>query len=126
VASEVAGNEGVRIVAILQIVLAFAVQALDVALHVATDQFELIRAASNLVAVCGATGIFFTSKHARSAWLLASASYLLLNAIFIAQNGVINPVTGDLRLPLIGFVIVTLIVLYWSWQRVSGASKPID
>ena len=112
--------------AALPIVLILALQGIDIALHIATDQFEIIRVASNIVVALGAMAMFFTPNFARLALLGSGATYLLLNAIFVAQNGVSNPDTNALRVPLIGFVIVTLALLIWSRLRARAANKEVE
>jgi len=110
---------------ILPMLIVFAAQIADILLHIASNQFEPIRFASNLVAAFGAIAMWLVARHARTAGLIAGAMYLLLNAVFIAQNGVSNPITNTLRLPLFGFMAVTLILLFWTWLRAKATDIPI-
>lgn len=110
-------------IATLPIILVCAFQGVDIALHVATGQFEVIRLASNIIAVFGAMAVHVASKRALSAVLVSGAGYILFNAVFLAQNGLTNPSTGNLRLPLFAFVFITLFLYFWSWRRTQFADK---
>ena len=103
--------------AILPTILLLAVQGLDVGVHIATDQFELIRTVSSLIAATGAILTLLMTRHARSIGLAAGVGYLLLNTIFLVQHGLTNPATDALRIPLFGFIALTLIFLVWCVMR---------
>ncbi len=92
-------------------------QGLDILLHVAAGQLEPIRLASNAVICIGAAAFVFASTSSRLAIYVAGLVYLALNAAFLFQNGLINPATNGLRLPLFGFVAVSLFLLSWLARR---------
>ena len=94
-----------------------ALQVLDVGLHIVTDQFELIRAISNGIAAGGAILILFAARRGRAIGGAAGITYLALNGVFLVQNGITNPATDALRLPLFGFVAFTLIALCFCVRR---------
>lgn len=96
---------------IMLTVLLLALQGLDVALHIATDQFEPIRFVSNLIVAGGAILILVAARQSRIVGLVTGASYFLLNLVFLAQNGMTNPGTGALRVPLFGFVFFSVLLL---------------
>ena len=102
---------------ILQLVL----QALDVLLHVATDQLEPVRVASNLILGLAVFIAARPGRFARSLILVASGAYLALNILFLVQYGLANSNTGGLRIPLFGFVVGSLVLAGWQWCRVGGA-----
>ncbi len=98
--------------------LLFAVQVLDVAIHVTLQQVEPIRIAASLIVLAGAIiAAWRLGAQPRRLVLLAGAAYLLLNLVFVTQNGLTNPATGALRLPLVGFVLLSLGLLAWLHQR---------
>lgn len=81
------------------------VQLADVALHVATGQFEPMRVVASLMLAAWA----LTAGNAKMAagWG-ALAVYLGLNALFLLQNGLINPEQGGaLRITLFVLVLIS-------------------
>lgn len=93
--------------------LVIAVQVIDVAVHVAVDQLEPVRVLSNTL-LTGAATLAHVFPTRRAAWLAAgSAVYLALNLWFLADEGLVNPVTDRLRLPLFGFVGISLGLVAW-------------
>lgn len=93
--------------------LVVAVQALDVAVHVGVGQVEPVRVLSNGWLVGGAT-LALLDPSRRSAWLWASgALYTALNLWFLWTEGLFNPATDSLRIPLFGFVALTLGLTAW-------------
>lgn len=91
---------------ILLLLLAL-LQILDILLHGATNQLEPLRVTSNLI-ILGWLALISSGRFkTRRAALLAAGSYLALNLIFLALNGVTNPAQGgELRITL--FVLVFL------------------
>lgn len=90
-----------------------SIQVLDILTHVLTNQFEMIRVISNFC-VIGWVLLQFTSFHRRVFNLLTSVTlsiYIILNALFIFENGLINLTTQSVRLPLILFVSLTLLLM---------------
>ena len=94
-----------------------AIQVLDVMVHVAADQMEPIRITSNLVIIVGAVGAYLSGRLNVLLSVLSGITYLVLNAVFIAQAGLANPQTGALRLPLFVFMAASLAVLIWLSRR---------
>lgn len=89
--------------------LLLIVQLLDMAVHVFTNQAEPTRIASNLILGLGA--LFAARQSSGRSELLLIISVLLyavLNLVFLVQNGMVNTTTGAVRLPLFGFVMVSL------------------
>lgn len=85
------------------------VQLFDIAVHIATDQVEPIRIASNVVLAAWALWAVFAQLSRPIGWIVI-AVFLGLNALFLAQNGLTNPDMGDApRTPL--FVLVGLSAL---------------
>ncbi len=106
--------------AFFPLALLIGLQGIDVLLHIATDQIEPIRiAASAVVALAGLAAVF--ALRAPALFLVGSGLvYTAFNAMFLAENGLTNPETDSLRLPLFGFVILTVILLAWLGQRSSS------
>lgn len=105
----------------LPIMLLLALQAVDVGLHMATDQFELMRTAASVLAAGGAISMLFLARQAQWIGWISAGGYLVLNVLFLAQNGIENPATGALRLPLFGFVALTVIFIVWCIRRAVSA-----
>lgn len=103
--------------AVIPTLLLLGLQALDITLHIATDQFEPIRILSNVIISGGVIWMALSERNARSIAIVSGALYLLLNLVFLIQNGIINPATDGLRLPLFAFVIFTLLLLVWCLKR---------
>ena len=110
------------------IALIVGVQLIDVAVHVAVDQVEPVRVLSNLVLVgsMGAAvgynpgivgGLTASDTPVGRLALVAMGSlvYLALNVWFVYEQGWVNPATERLRLPLFGFVGISLALVAWLW-----------
>ncbi|QYK50312.1 MAG: hypothetical protein KF701_07910 [Anaerolineales bacterium] len=81
------------------------VQLADVALHVATGQFEPMRVVASLLLAVWALS---AGKASLAAGWGALAVYLGLNALFLLQNGVTNPEQGGaLRITLFVLVLIS-------------------
>jgi hypothetical protein len=93
-------------------VLVLLVQLLDMAVHVFSNQAEPVRIASNLIL---AVGVIFASRmqggRSQLVLILSILGYAVLNLVFLMQSGMVNTTTGAARLPLFGFVMVSLILL---------------
>jgi hypothetical protein len=87
-------------------------QLLDIAVHAATDQLEVMRVASNLLILLWLAVGYFGRSSTNFFWT-ASASivvYLFLNLLFLAQAGLANPEqSGGLRIALFLFVSLTAV-----------------
>lgn len=95
------------------VVFLLLLQGLDIALHAATGQVEPMRVTSNGVIALGAIASIVASNVSKSILLVAGLAYLLLNAVFLLQHGVINPQTEALRVPLFGFMVLSLVLVLW-------------
>ena len=103
------------------------VQLVDIALHAATNQLEPLRVSSNLVillwlaiSLFGRLGDKFRpvlgTGTAFARWLALAfpGTYLLLNLVFLALEGVTNPEQGGaLRITLFGLVTLTTALSGW-------------
>ncbi|MGA0236042.1 MAG: hypothetical protein ACO3NE_10680 [Alphaproteobacteria bacterium] len=92
-------------------VLVVMVQLLDMAVHVFSNQAEPSRIASNLIL---AAGVLFAGRmdggRSQLILILSILVYAVLNLVFLVQNGMVNTATGSARIPLFGFVIVSLVL----------------
>ena len=83
-------------------------QVLDIAVHAATDQLEILRVSSNGVILLWLAVVVFGKFKSKVPAIGAIGMYLLLNLIFLAREGVTNPEQGGgLRVALFLFVILT-------------------
>ena len=85
-----------------------AVQVVDIALHAATGQLEMMRVIASLVLAAGA---YWSVHNPKQAWLtltVCNAVYAVLNVIFVSQNGAVNPDTDSTRIALLLFVTGSL------------------
>ena len=87
-----------------------AVQLIDVLVHIATGQPELIRMLASALLVLGAIAATRSRRYYMVILIAAGAAYLLLNFLFVSENGVTNPANGNLRIPLLVFVVVSLLL----------------
>lgn len=86
------------------------VQLADVALHVATGQFEPMRVIASLVLAAWA---LTAAKAKMAAGWGALAVYLGLNALFLLQNGLTNPEQGGaLRITLFALVLISTVLTF--------------
>ena len=89
------------------------IQLLEIVLHAATNQLEPLRVSSNLVILLW-LAITASGRLADKFRWLASAStgtYLLLNLVFLALEGLTNPEQGGaLRVALLLFVFTTVML----------------
>jgi len=85
------------------------IQIFDIIIHAATNQIEIIRVASNLIILLW-LGISASGKFNQKFSLAPVAFYLILNIIFLTQNGLTNPQQGgELRIMLLVLVISTVL-----------------
>ena len=86
------------------------IQLFDIIIHVSTDQAEPIRIASNVVIIVwiiAALAGWLKARY-RNISIAAISIYLVLNIVFLAQNGLTNPEQGDtLRTTLFLLVFLT-------------------
>lgn len=84
------------------------VQLGDIALHLATGQFEPMRLVASLLL---ALWTLTAGKAKMAAGWGALAVYLSLNALFLMQNGLTNPDQGGaLRVTLFALVLVSTLL----------------
>lgn len=91
------------------------VQVVDIVIHVASDMIEPLRITSN-VFIFVWLGIVVSGRLKRNPWRVASGFvgvYSLLNALFLATEGVINPATDQFRTVLVVLVGVTVALSAW-------------
>lgn len=85
------------------------IQIFDVIIHAATDQLEPIRVTANVIIVLWLALVAsgrFTAQALGSA-LIALGAYLVLNIIFLVQEG-LTTAEGGLRVMLFGLIFVTV------------------
>lgn len=108
------GSNGILTVLGIAVTL---IQLADIAIHVATDQAEPIRIASNVFILLGlALGVF--RKVNRTVTAVGSICiYLAMNVWFVAQYGLTNPQQGGQpRTALILLVLLTVVLsLLLTW-----------
>ena len=108
----------------LVIVGLLLVQAIDIAVHAATNQIEPLRITSNLVIGLWVALIAiktFRTWFGFAAWG-AITGYLALNCLFLVREGLTNPNQGDnLRFPLFLFLGVT-VSLSLALAKLTGTS----
>jgi len=87
------------------------VQLFDIFLHAATNQLEPLRVSSNLIILLW-LAITLLGRVNHKTWLAALISistYLLLNLVFLAEEGITNPEQdGTLRVALLAFAFITI------------------
>ncbi|MCW1968046.1 MAG: hypothetical protein KIH69_008005 [Anaerolineae bacterium] len=85
------------------------VQLADILLHAATHQLEALRVSANLIILIWLTILAFGKVEAKllSIAIISITGYLLLNLVFLAQNGLTNAQQG-------GTLRVTLFILVFS------------
>lgn len=100
------------------------VQVFDIVIHVGTNQIEPIRIASN-VFIFVWLGIVVSGRLNHMAWRMASGFvgvYVLLNALFLVEEGLINPTNGQFRTMLFVLVGVTLVLSIWLTTKIADRS----
>ncbi|MEL6169273.1 MAG: hypothetical protein AAFR35_11310 [Pseudomonadota bacterium] len=107
---------------LLPVIVQLFLQAFDIVVHVATDQLEPLRVASNLILGVAAFIAARPGRFAGPIIFVASVAYLVLNILFLFQFGLTNPSTGGLRYPLFAFVAGSLALAYWQWRRIGSSS----
>lgn len=102
--------------------LLIGIQILDILMHLITNQFEIIRAQSNIIIIMWSFFLFIpTRKFSRNIVSTISISiYLILNALFLFQYGMINPNNDSLRIALLLFVGLTTCI---SFVQISQMKK---
>lgn len=91
------------------------VQVFDIVIHLANGFFEPIRLTSN-VFIFVWLGIVLSGRLNHISWRVMSGFvgvYVLLNVVFVATEGFINPETGEFRTVLFVLVGVTVVLSVW-------------
>lgn len=91
----------------------FIIQCLDILIHLLTNQFELIRVIASLL-IMGWVLLFksYTNKNLiKPITSMTLSIYIILNTLFIFENGWINPSNQRIRYLLFGFIVVTVILV---------------
>ncbi len=107
----------------LPAVIAF-VQVFDIVIHVASGMIEPIRIVSN-VFIFVWLGIVLSGRLGHRPWRVASGFvgvYILLNAVFLATEGLTNPDNGD-QFRTVLFVLVGVTVALSVWFTNTIASR---
>jgi len=95
-------------------ILIISVQLLDIIVHFLTNQLEMIRVQSNIVIMLWTIFLFMQTRlfSKRIITTISISIYLILNLLFIFQFGLVNSNSGDLRIALLVFVLVTVVLAF--------------
>ncbi len=89
------------------------VQLFDAVIHIATDQLEPIRITANVIIIvwiiAALTG--WIKERFRNASLAAIGVYVLLNLVFLAQNGLTNPEQGNAPRTVFFLLVILTVAL---------------
>ena len=90
----------------------------DAILHVATDQVEMLRIASNLLLIVTSAAFLLRPAWARSATCLAAAGlYFTLNALSVATQGIGPPGIMLIAASTLLLSLAALLLRSTSWRR---------
>jgi hypothetical protein len=98
------------------------VQVFDIVIHVASDMIEPIRITSNVVIFVW-LAIVVSGRLNNRPWRVTSGFvgvYLLLNAVFLATEGLINPANDQFRTVLFVLVGVTVALSLWLTNTIAN------
>ena len=93
--------------------LIIVIQILDIIIHLLTNQFELTRVISNGCVIAWVLLLQF-NVHKIVFNLVTSITlsiYIILNGLFLLENGLVNPTNQSLRIMLFMFVLSTIILV---------------
>ena len=93
--------------------LIIVIQILDIIIHLLTNQFELTRVISNGCVIAWVLLLQF-NVHKIVFNLVTSITlsiYIILNGLFLLENGLVNPNNQSLRIMLFMFVLSTIILV---------------
>jgi len=104
-------------------VVIILIQLLDIVIHVATDQAEPIRIVSNIVIVAWTIAAMagWLKERFQHVSLASIGIYLILNLIFLAQNGLTNPEQGDALRTMLFLLVFLTISLSAMFSRATSA-----
>ena len=94
-----------------------AVQVLDVVLHIVVGQLEPLRIVAGAIILGAAFASVARPNRAGVIKLAGLLAYLALNAVFLVNFGLSNPVTGGPRVAFFLFVGATVLLATLSGQR---------
>lgn len=100
------------------------VQTLDVLIHAVSGMIEPLRVSANVMLVLGAWMILGSPAGAKGVGVANGFAFLVLNGVFVAVHGMTNPVTGNLRVPMVVLVVGSLVAL-WLHVRAAFDSEPV-
>ncbi len=93
--------------------LIIVIQIMDIIIHLLTNQFELTRVISNGCVIAWVLLLQF-NVHKIVFNLVTSITlsiYIILNGLFLLENGLVNPNNQSLRIMLFMFVLSTIILV---------------
>lgn len=93
--------------------LIIVIQIMDIIIHLLTNQFELTRIISNGCVIAWVLLLQF-NVHKIVFNLVTSITlsiYIILNGLFLLENGLVNPNNQSLRIMLFMFVLSTIILV---------------
>lgn len=94
-------------------VLIVVIQIMDIIIHLLTNQLELTRVISNGCVIAWVLLLQF-NVHKIVFNLVTSITlsiYIILNGLFLLENGLVNPNNQSLRIMLFMFVLSTIILV---------------
>lgn len=89
------------------------IQILDIIIHLLTNQFELTRVISN---GCVIAWVLFIQLNVHKiifnlVTTITLSIYIILNGLFLLENGWVNPTNQSLRIMLFMFVLFTILLV---------------
>mgnify|MGYP005704273553 CR=1 FL=1 len=93
-------------------------------IHAVSGMFEPLRVSANVMLVLGAWMILGSPAGAKGVGVANGFAFLVLNGVFVAVHGMTNPVTGNLRVPMVLLVVGSLVAL-WFHVRAALDSEPV-
>jgi hypothetical protein len=96
-------------------IIIIVVQLCDILIHYWTNQFELVRVQSNIIIIMW---VFYISIRRNSILqkIITTASisiYLILNFVFVFENGILNPNSNEIRFLLLILVGLTSVLFFF-------------
>lgn len=80
-------------------------------IHAASGLLEPLRVSANVMLVLGAWMILGSPAGAKGVGVATGFAFLVLNGLFVAVHCMTNPVTGNLRVPMVVLVVGSLVAL---------------
>lgn len=98
------------------------IQIFDIIIHTVTNQIEIIRVLSNVIILLW-LAISASGKFNQKFSLLPVAFYLLLNIIFLTQNGLTNPQQGDELRGMLFVLVISTVLFSGAYIKNNGNVK---